>query len=103
MLAVAMREAREESGLTSLRAVSTAIFDCDVHAIPERKAEREHYHYDVRFLVEADPDEPLVVSDESHELAWIELANVTSLSNDRSVLRMVRKTVVQPPIATSAT
>src|SRR5207253_2429971 len=53
VLAVAMREAREESGLTSLRAVSTAIFDCDVHAIPERKAEREHYHYhyDVRFLV----------------------------------------------------
>ncbi len=93
VLAVAMREAREESGLTSLRAVSTAIFDCDVHPIPERKSEAQHHHYDVRFLVEADPGEPLVVSDESHELAWIALDDVASRSGDWSVERMAAKTV----------
>lgn len=94
VLAVAMREAREESGLTSIRAVSQRVFDCDVHAIPSRKAEPGHFHYDVRFLLEADPAQPLVVSDESHELAWIALGDVSSVSGDPSVERMARKLVL---------
>src|ERR1022692_1433569 len=44
LLAVAMREAREESGLTKLRAASVEIFDLDRHWIPERKAEPAHWH-----------------------------------------------------------
>src|SRR3954463_9092998 len=46
LLAVALREAREESGLTRLRVVSPAIFDFDRHLIPARKTEPEHFHYD---------------------------------------------------------
>jgi 8-oxo-dGTP pyrophosphatase MutT (NUDIX family) len=91
-LEVAMREAREESGLTSLRPVSEAIFDCDVHPIPGRRDEPEHFHYDVRFLLEADDAEPLVLSEESKELAWVALADVASLESDESVMRMVAKT-----------
>jgi 8-oxo-dGTP pyrophosphatase MutT (NUDIX family) len=91
-LEVAMREAREESGLTSLRAVSDAIFDCDVHPIPGRKTEPEHFHYDVRFLLEADDGEPLVISEESKELAWVALDDVRTLESDESVMRMVAKT-----------
>jgi 8-oxo-dGTP pyrophosphatase MutT (NUDIX family) len=93
VLAVAMREAREESGLSSLRAVSASIFDCDVHEIPARKAETAHFHYDVRFLFEADAHEPLVVSEESRDLAWVALADVAKLSDDRSVVRMAAKTL----------
>jgi 8-oxo-dGTP pyrophosphatase MutT (NUDIX family) len=92
ILEVAMREAIEESGLTSLRPVSTEIFDCDVHPIPARKTEPEHFHYDVRFLLEADDTEPLVVSEESKELAWVALADVEMLESDESVMRMVAKT-----------
>ena len=92
VLEVALREAREESGLVSVRAVSASIFDCDVHWIPERKTEPGHHHYDVRFLFEADADEPLVVSEESKELAWVELGRVASLAGDESVTRMVAKT-----------
>jgi len=92
ILAVAMREGREESGLVSLRPVATSIFDCDVHAIPARKAEPEHWHYDVRFLLEADDAEALVVSEESKELAWVALGDVAALGGDASVLRMVAKT-----------
>ena len=62
LLAVALREAREESGLTRLRAVSAEIFDCDRHLIPARGTEPAHYHHDVRFLLEADRDEPLAMS-----------------------------------------
>lgn len=92
ILEVAMREAREESGLASLRPVGSSIFDCDVHPIPARKGEPEHFHYDVRFLLEADADEPLVVSAESKDLAWVALAEVARLEADESVMRMVAKT-----------
>jgi 8-oxo-dGTP pyrophosphatase MutT (NUDIX family) len=114
ILEVAMREAVEESGLTSLRAVSdwlvlrqtgaalaqdesvksvpVPIFDCDVHPIPSRRDEPRHFHYDVRFLLEADDAEPLVVSEESNELAWVALEDVRTLESDESVMRMVAKT-----------
>jgi 8-oxo-dGTP pyrophosphatase MutT (NUDIX family) len=96
LLGVALREAREESGLTKLRVLSPAVFDLDRHLIPARKQEPPHYHYDLRFMIEADPAEPLVVSNESKDLAWVEVSRVTTLNPEESMARMVRKT---PPIA----
>ncbi len=95
LAAVAMREAREESGLTRLRLVGPTIFDLDRHLIPERKGVPAHWHFDLRFLIEADPGEALVVSDESHDLAWVELPRVTALNPEESLARMVRKTQFQ--------
>ena len=92
LLAVALREAREESGLASVRAVSGAVFDVDRHWIPPRKTEPGHYHYDLRFLIEADPNEPLMTSNESKDLAWVKVAGVTALNPEESMARMVRKT-----------
>ncbi|HEX3467350.1 MAG TPA: NUDIX hydrolase [Candidatus Elarobacter sp.] len=88
----ALREAREESGLRSLRFAGDAIYDVDVHRIPARGTDPEHDHFDVRFAFEADPDEPLVVSDESHELAWISIDALDRYGADESVLRLARKT-----------
>ena len=93
LLAAALREAREESGLTRLRAVSAGIFDLDRHRIPARKTEPEHWHYDLRFMFEADSTEPIAVSDESHDLAWVELGKVAALNPEESMARMVRKTL----------
>jgi 8-oxo-dGTP pyrophosphatase MutT (NUDIX family) len=92
LLAVALREAREETGLTRLRAVSPEVFDVDRHRIPPRGATPGHWHLDLRFLVEADPAEALIISDESHDLAWVDLARVAALNPEESMLRMVRKT-----------
>jgi len=94
LLAVALREAWEESGLTRLRAVSSDLFDVDRHRIPARGAEPEHWHHDLRFLIEADPDEPLVLSSESKALAWVDVSAVTGLNSEESMARMVRKTAV---------
>ncbi len=90
----ALREAREESGLRSLRFVREGIYDLDVHAIPARPGEPAHDHYDVRFALEADPAEPLVVSRESKRLAWVSLAALAAYGADESVLRLARKTVL---------
>ena len=91
LAASAGREAREESGLAGVRLVSAEIFDVDRHRIPARGAEPEHWHYDVRFLFEADPAEPLTVSCESKDLAWVELDRVAVLNPSESLARMVRK------------
>lgn len=91
LLAVALREAREESGLSRVRAVSSELFDVDRHWIPDRKGEPGHYHYDLRFLLEADPAELLAITSESKDLAWVELDRVTALNAEESMARMVRK------------
>jgi len=94
LLAVALREGTEESGLTRLRAVSAEIFDVDRHRIPARKSDPAHWHYDLRFMIEGDPSEPLVrAANESKELAWVDVAGVTALNPEESMARMVRKTL----------
>ena len=89
-LNVALKEGREESGL-DVKPLSEDIFDVDVHLIPARKQDPEHYHYDVRFLLEADSNQPFVVSEESHDLAWVALEDLPNLVDERSMLRMLEK------------
>ena len=95
MLRVAMREAREESGIENIRPVSEAIFDIDVHPIPSRSGEPRHLHYDVRFLLEADANAPLVISSESKDLAWVSLAEINQFACERSIARMAAKSLQQ--------
>jgi hypothetical protein len=81
----------EESGLTEVRVLGEGIFDLDIHPIPARGDEPEHMHYDVRYLCQATGNEEFVVSDESHDLAWVKMGEVVKLANEESMLRMVRK------------
>jgi 8-oxo-dGTP pyrophosphatase MutT (NUDIX family) len=90
-LSVALREAEEESGLKNVKPVSEAILDVDVHPIPARKHEPDHFHYDIRFLFEADDTEPLTISSESKDLAWVPLQEIENYTTEESILRMVRK------------
>lgn len=89
-----LREAEEESGLSSLQVVNPAIFDVDVHWIPER-GEREnfvrgHWHYDVRFLLRADANEQLQLNREAKALCWVDLKEA-KVWNDESLRRMALK------------
>ncbi|HIG44252.1 MAG: NUDIX hydrolase [bacterium] len=88
---VAYREAEEESGLLNLHFLSDELFDVDIHQIPSRGSEAEHYHYDCRFVFKA-VDDNYIVSDESYDLAWVELDDVRSVTSEASILRMVEKT-----------
>jgi len=97
LLAVALKEAREEGGITGLRVLSPEPFDVDRHRIPARGEVPGHWHFDLRFLIEADPAERVVVSDESHDVAWVPLAHVEKLNPDESMMRMVRKTLLSAP------
>lgn len=91
-LAVARREAEEESGLTELALLAALPLDVDVHVIPARGNEPEHLHHDVRFAFVAAPGQALCVSDESHALRWVERARLEELVREESLLRLERKT-----------
>jgi 8-oxo-dGTP pyrophosphatase MutT (NUDIX family) len=93
VLAVALKEAQEESGIQDITPLSAAIFDIDIHLIPENKKEKAHYHYDIRFLLQVQSDEAIQVSEESHALAWFGNDPASLPPVDRSVLRMFNKWV----------
>ncbi len=95
VLSVAMREAYEESGLNEIRAVSQNIFDIDIHPIPERKDEKAHYHYDVRFAFQSVGSEEYTVSDESHALSWVPILDLENKTEDESMIRMKEKWLVE--------
>lgn len=92
LAAVAMREALEETGVKELKLVSDRIYDVDRHWIPIRGDVAGHWHLDIRFMIEADPAIPFVVTDESHDLAWVALGDVAGLNPEESMARLVRKT-----------
>lgn len=88
--AVAAREIEEESGLQRFDAVNDRVvpFDIDVHEIPPHKNVPRHYHYDLRFAYTA-PDQAVpVVSDESHDVAWVPLSELEEYTTEESMLRM---------------
>ena len=57
----------------------------------EHGDEAEHFHYDVRFAIQTFNSAGYQVSDESHDLAWIEIQKLHTLTQDESMLRMARK------------
>ncbi len=108
---VALKEAREESGISGIEVVSTEIFDLDVHAIPARGGEAlagvsgyalagasswcapepAHFHFDVRFLCRVTGDARFTVSEESHELRWVSGREIEGMEVGRSIRRMYQK------------
>lgn len=91
VLEVALKEAREESGIQGIHALDTQLFDIDIHEIPARKNEPAHFHYDARFVLQVSGSESFTVSDESHALEWIEIPGLAQLTDDESMLRMAEK------------
>lgn len=88
----ARREVLEETGVRELSPLfgNAGIFDVDIHAIPPRKNEPGHEHFDVRFAFAA-ADPTLTCSDEVAGARWVPLAELPTLTSDESVLRAARK------------
>ncbi len=91
VLGVALREAEEETGITRLSVIDHQIFDLDIHTIPARKDFVEHLHYDIRYLIRAEETEPIIVSEESHDVKWIPLKELEAYNNETSILRLKLK------------
>ncbi|MBM4178618.1 MAG: NUDIX hydrolase [Ignavibacteria bacterium] len=90
VLDVAIKEAVEESGIKDIEVLQTEIFDVDIHRIPARTGEPEHLHYDVRYLLRS-RSASYCVSNESHDLAWINADELHHFTQEHSMLRMTSK------------
>ena len=92
---VALREAEEESGLKGFGLFRDpdgyVPLDVDIHVIAARSGVPAHEHYDLRYLLAAAAEQPLVISDESHDLRWFAREELLGIVHEESVLRMLRK------------
>ncbi len=91
VLAVAIKEAQEETGIEHIRAIKSDIFDIDIHDIPVYNNIPEHKHYDIRFLLQVVSDEPIKGNHESQDIAWFSKDQLALPTNEPSILRMFDK------------
>ncbi len=66
----ALRETREETGLNGRLALPPRVFHVDVHPGPNA-----HTHYDLRYVVVSEPDDPAPPAGESPEVYWFDFAS----------------------------
>jgi 8-oxo-dGTP pyrophosphatase MutT (NUDIX family) len=96
VLASALREAEEESGLKGFAPLrhegGPEIFDIDVHAIPAHGDEPAHLHHDIRFLLEVSERQPIDHQQrESKEVRWFPVEQLEAVLSEESLARMARK------------
>jgi len=91
---VALREAREETGLEGLVLHEGAPrpLDVDVHAIPARGHEPAHLHLDLRYLVIAPEGAPTTLQEEeASALRWFGWEELEGLGLDHGLTRALHK------------
>jgi 8-oxo-dGTP pyrophosphatase MutT (NUDIX family) len=91
---VALREAREETGLDDLVLHPTAPrpLDVDVHDIPARGDEPAHQHLDLRYLVVAgDGSRPDRDHEETNDCRWFRWEELAALDLDAGLRRALDK------------
>ena len=87
LLAVALREVREESGLAEVRPVSDHIYSLEILTVDgHEKRERyvsSHLHLNVTYLLEADPAATIRPKpDENSHVGWFTLKDAIAASNE---------------------
>jgi 8-oxo-dGTP pyrophosphatase MutT (NUDIX family) len=94
-LAIALREAREETGLADLRPwPDGALRHAVVCHVRGSAAEPEHQHADLRFVLATDDPDGIAPEDERSPLRWVTFAEAHALFNgdniDRTLDRVER-------------
>ena len=87
LLAVALREVTEETGVTHVRPVSGEIFSLETLTVDGHEKRGQyipsHLHLNVTYLLEADDAEPLrICEDENKGVAWFSLDGALAASTE---------------------
>lgn len=87
LLAVALREVQEESGLAEVRPVSPDIYSLEILTVDGHEKHGEyissHLHLNVTFLLEADPSLPVRCKpDENSRVGWFGLEEGVASSSE---------------------
>ena len=87
LLAVALREVREETGVQRLRPVTEEIYSLEVLTVDGHEKRGQyvpsHLHLNLTYLLEAEEEQPLRVCEaENSGVAWFSLADALSASTE---------------------
>jgi len=91
---IALREAREETGIEKLwlHPEAPRPLDVDVHEIPARSEEPAHLHLDLRYLVLAPTGARIVRAEaEARDVRWFMWDELAALELDSGLMRALRK------------
>lgn len=96
---VALREVREESGLTRARLVSPHILSVEVMCVDGHEKQgayvSSHLHLNVTYLIEADPTEPLrSKTDENSGVAWMTPAEALAASTEPWLVERIYRKLI---------
>lgn len=92
LIAAAMREVAEETGLAALEPVTDGIVDIDIHVFPKTADQPRHLHFDVRFGFVAHHD-TVAPLDGTTDVRWVTLDDLEAMGVDRSVQRPAAKLI----------
>lgn len=88
----ARRELREETGLSTVRALGRGLLDVDIHDIPARGDAPVHQHFDLRFAFELeDPNARVVAASDAKDARWVALDALADVHTDDSVRRTAQR------------
>ena len=96
LLAVALREVREETGVQRLRPVTEDIYSLEVLTVDGHEKHGKfvpsHLHLNVTYLLEAEEDQPLRVCEaENSGVAWFSLADALAASTEPWFIERIYK------------
>ena len=89
-LIVAIKEAQEEAGIDEIKVLNSVPIDIDIHHIPQYQNTPPHLHYDLVFLLQSQNDN-FLISEESLDLRWVKLDEITNLNPEERVARVMHK------------
>lgn len=103
LLAVAIREVREESGVRHLRPVSEDIYSLEILPVDAHhkrgKFVSPHLHLNLTFLLEADPaDAVRVKEDENSAVSWFKADEVFRVVKEARMMPIYRKLTEKLPL-----
>jgi len=98
LLAVATKELREETGVKTIRPVSTDIFSLDVLTVLGHTKEGNyvspHLHLSVAYLIEVDENDLLMVKeDENSGVKWIPFDEINLYSTEPHMQKVYKKLI----------
>lgn len=96
LLGVALKEAKEETGLENLKVLSDGIFGIQIVTVDSHikrgKFVPSHLHLDCCFLLEADEDEGIrIKEDENSGVEWVDIDKAVEITNEEKMRPIYRK------------
>ena len=96
LLHVAIKEAKEETGVENVRAVTPEILSLDILEVighfKRGKYVSAHLHLSLAYLLEADEAEELKVKeDENSGVKWLPINEINKYSNEPNMIKLYKK------------